>query len=167
MGPHFPFFRALSDLSDPKKRVEIVSACVRPAVAQKIVFTPAPGGPKNVKKWLSQQRCQLSFDLVASKVAVEVEKEGVKQWVECSGSRQVSKLRVQLYLCQLSHYLEQGFSALGQLPLGHARVVIHLGECGPCCCPWHMKQGSMSDNVQRSREFKRLKGSNSQHIHYA
>ena len=94
MGQHFPFFRALSDLSDPKKRVEIVSACVRPAVALKIVFTPAPGGPKNVKKGLPQHRCQLSFDLVASKVAVEVEKEGVKQWVECSGSRQVSKLRV-------------------------------------------------------------------------
>lgn len=71
------------DPRSPKKRVDTVPACVRPAVAPKIVSTPGPGRPQ--KKGLSEEECGFSSDLDASKVAVEVEQEGVEQWVECSG----------------------------------------------------------------------------------
>lgn len=65
---------------------------------------------------------------------------------------------VSLYLHQLVFYMSKGYTSLDQLPAGQSRVVMHLGECSPCCCPWHLRLGSKAENKLRGTQARRKMG---------
>jgi len=137
-----------------KKKREIKSACVYPAVSSKIIFDT----DRQVEFHKAGTYQQLEFWLNGRQVGREEGRGGAPDWVAVTGNDE-RRVRVRLYLHQLVFYLAKGYTGLPQIPYGQSRVIIHLGECkGCCCCPWHFKQGDKSENSLRANQFRKWRG---------
>ena len=157
------------DPRSAKKRRELVTACVLPAVASKVEHTTQQGRPSRHVSWRATPIGPVvTFDLVATQVAGPVRRTG--RWGALAGQAQATH-RVEVSLHSLVHFMSLGevdwqdvtagpdpvFQ--GQLVGGQDFVVMHLGECDPrCCCPWHLRFGGKAENKARGERARKRKG---------
>lgn len=126
-----------------KKRKELCTACVFPAARSKIVHPV----DKSVSWSIVEGYYKVSFKLEALIVA-EVNRSG--SWV-AKKSRLLTH-SVELRLHHLIWYLSTGCQSWQECALTQSQVILHIGECKPgCCCPWHLKLGTKSENEKRAR----------------
>lgn len=151
-----------------KKRRDLGTACVFPAPRSRVDHG------QNVRRVQWQQKSNghmVSFDVHATLVAQPGQPVGGEAyWEACPQPQGEQVHRVRLYLHALVLYMAEGFARWQDLPLSslpvdsQSIVVLHLGECGGCCAPWHMRLGSKRENSLRQQRFMLERG---RHLDYS